>query len=169
MGRRQISAEELEFLFVLIGRGIWHLQYVEDALHNTVTLKGEVKIRGSITQDQAEALLAKVRRKTLGQSLKISRESQLLNELLQTRLEKFLEERNWLVHRSVNQNGDDLYVDEARVALFSRIELFSEEAKALQKLIVSELEAFVVSQGVSQERVLEEAIEKIRKRRGEKV
>jgi hypothetical protein len=167
MSRRSINADELHTLFTLIGQGIWHLQTVEDALHNTITLKRNVITPGSITQEEAKTLLAQHRRKTLGQSLRISREAQTLSTDLQKRLEHFKEERDWLVHRSVHQNGDDLYVDEKRVALMNRIKSFSKEAKTLQKLIASELEDFVVFHGVSREMIGQEAAEAVRKLRGE--
>lgn len=167
MSRRSINAEELHTLFALIGKGIWHQQTVEDALHTTITLKRDVKTPGSITEEEAKTFLAQHRRKTLGQSLGVSRQAQVLSADLQKRLEHFKEERNWLVHRSVYQNGDDLYDGETRVALISRIQNFSEEANALQRLIYSELEAFCVSQGISREKIGQEAAEAIRKLRGE--
>lgn len=167
MSRRSINAEELHALFFLIGQGIWHLQTVEDALHTTITLKRDVKAPGSITEERARTFLAQHRRKTLGQSLGISRQAQVLSADLQKRLEHFKEERDWLVHRSVHQNGDDLYDDETRLALISRIRNFSKEANVLRRLIYSELEAFCVSQGISREKIGQEAAEAIIKLRGE--
>lgn len=167
MSRRSINAEELHTLFTLVGQGIWYLQMMEDALHTTITLKRDVKTPKSITAEEGKICLAKHRRKTLGQSLEISRQALVLSADLQKRLEHFKEERDWLVHRSVHQNGDDLYVDEKRGALMNRIKSFSEEAKILQKLIASELEDFVVFHGVSREMIGQEATEAVRKLRGE--
>lgn len=74
-------------------------------------------------------------------------------------LEHFKEKRDWLVHRSVYQNGTDLYVNEKREALMNRTQAFSKEAKTLQKLIASELEVFVVSHGECREKIGQEAAE----------
>lgn len=100
---------------------------------------------------QAEAVLAKHRSHTLGISLRIAREGQVLSPSLQDRLEKFKEERDWLVHRSLQESGDDLYIDERRSLILKRLAGFSEEAVILQRLIYAEVEQFVVAQGVSRE------------------
>lgn len=167
MVRRQINAEELHELYALIGEGIWHLQNVEDALHTYLTIKQNVKIRGSMPPAQAEAILSKHRTNTLGTSLKISRDGQILGSSLQDRLDAFKEERDWLVHRSVHQCREDLYVDDKRFALMRRIQMFSEEAMTLQKLIAKELEDYVVAQGVSREWVYHYAQGRINKLKGE--
>lgn len=164
--RRQANPEELNALYTLIGASIWQLQNVEDALDTYITLKADVKIRGSMSPEQAEEILKKHRRNTLGTSLKISKSSCVLSALLQERAERFKEERDWLVHRSVYNNGEDLYVDETRYALMKRIRTFTEEAQTLQRLIASELEEFVVSQGVDREWVAKEAEKRINKLKG---
>lgn len=168
MRRRQINAEELQALFTLIGEGIWYLQNVEDVLHTYITVKRDVKVRGSMPPEQAEAILAKHRTKTLGVSLKISREAQVLSPSLQKRLDNFKEERDWLVHRSVHQHREDLYVDDKRYDLIRRIGRFSEEARSIQKAIQKELEDYVVAQGVSPEWIFRYAQEKIDKLKGKK-
>lgn len=167
MARRQINAEELHILFTLIGQSIWYLQMMEDALHTTITVKRDVRTPGAIPENEANSLLAQHRSKTLGHSLKISRQAQIFHPDLQKRLESFKEERDWLVHRSVNQNGDDLYLDEKRVDLIERITAFSEEARTLQKLIERELEDFVVSHGLNRESIHQVASETIRKLKGD--
>lgn len=167
MVRRQINAEELQKLYASIGEGIWHLQNVEDTLHTYITIKRDIKVRGSMPPEKAEAILMKHRKNTLGTSLRISREAKILSPSLQERLDNFKEERDWLVHRSVHQYREDLYVDDKRFALMRRIQGFSEEATILQKLIAKELEDFVVAQGVSREWIFGEAQQKINKLEGE--
>ncbi|MCX5818778.1 MAG: hypothetical protein NT047_02530 [Deltaproteobacteria bacterium] len=167
MNRRQINEEELQALFAAIGKGIWYLQYVEDVLHNYITLKRDVKVRGTVSPEKAEAILLKNRSKTLGKSLQIASDAQVLSPSLQKRLNKFKDERDWLVHRSVYQNGDDLYLEVKRVALINRIQIFSDEALLLQKLIAKEMEDFVVPQRVSREQIMHMANENMRKLKGE--
>lgn len=166
MTRRQINDDELNILYALIGKGIWHLQNLEDALHTYITIKRDIKVRGSIPLEKAMELLEKNRGKVLGASIKDAKEEQIFSPLLQERLEKFKEERNWLVHRSVHQNGDDLYVDELRYALMERIEAFSDEAIELQKLISKESEDFFVSQGVSKKWIEQQAAQEIKALKG---
>jgi hypothetical protein len=165
--RREINAEELQALYSAIGQGIWHLQNVEDALHTYITVKRDVRVRASVRLEKAEELLLKNRSRTLGKSLRIAREAQVLSPSLQERIDTFKEERDWLVHRSVYQNRQDLYVENKRHLLIARIQAFSTEATVLQKLIAKELEEFVISQGVSREEVMRIAEENLMKLRGE--
>src|ERR1700693_2978900 len=102
--RRQINSEELDTLYSLIGQGIWQLQDVEDVLNTTITIKRDVKVRGSVTFEQAEAILLKHRKNTLGISLKIARESEIFSPTLQKRLDIFKKERDWLVHNCVHEH-----------------------------------------------------------------
>lgn len=167
MGRRQINEFELNVLFTAIGAGIWYLQDVEIALHTFITLKRDVKVRGSVSFEDGENLLNKHRRNSLGISLKIAREAQVLSQSLQERLKKFKEERNWLVHHVVYQRREDLYLDDTRYALIHRIQAFADEALKLQKLILDEIADFVTPQGVSKEWVIKNAHDYIKKLKGE--
>lgn len=151
MTRRQINPEELNVLYELIGKAIWHLQHVEDALATYITVKRDIKTRGGKPATEAESILAKHRTSTLGTALRASREAEVLSQSLQERLEKFKNERDWLVHRSLHQNGKDLYEDEKRYPLMQRVDEFSKEALALQRAIAAELEEFVVSQGADRQ------------------
>ena len=166
--RRQINSEELNTLFVLIGAGIWHLQNLEDALHTCITIKRDIQYRGSKSPEQAESILSKHRKNTLGTSLQISRKAKVLSTFLQDRLEKFKKERDWLVHDVVYQYREDLYLDEKRFALMNRIQTFSDEAGILQKLVAKEMEDFVVTQGVSREWINNYAQQTISNLKGER-
>lgn len=167
MNRRMINPEELDLLYSSIGKGIWHLQNLEDALHTCITLKRDIKVRGSVSREKAEELLLRNRGKTLGRSLNTARKANILNSELQKRLDLFKEERDWLVHRSVHENGHDLYVEDKRFALIVRIRKFSEDALVLQKLIEKELEDFVVSQGVNRDHIVRVAEKNLKKLKGE--
>ncbi|MEI6030983.1 MAG: hypothetical protein WCQ20_07440 [Synechococcaceae cyanobacterium ELA739] len=149
--RQQINADELQVFFGLIGSGIWYLQHVEDALSTYITVKAEIKKRGGTSADNAKFLLSKHRRNTLGSSIRFAEDRHVLNPELLTMVKAFKLERDWLVHRSLHENGDDLYLDSDRYKLLERLAKFSEDAKRLQRVIAEELEDFVVSKGVSRE------------------
>lgn len=151
-----IGPGELETLYRLIGKGIWHLQHLEDALSTCITVKHDVKESGPMGAAEAEAVLAKRRRHTLGTALRIAREEQLLSESVLERMQSFKEERDWLVHRSLHESGDSLQQDEETLLLFDRLEAFSAEALALQCAIGEELQRFVLSRGISPEHLLNE-------------
>lgn len=164
--RSPINEEELQIFFMLIGSGIWYLQHVENALNTCITVKGEIKELGAVDAEIGEALLAKHRRNTLGTSIRIAKDMEILSVELMVALEEFKEERDWLVHRSMNQNSDDLYLNSGRSTLITRLHKFTEEARQLQKLIAIELEDFVASKGVSREWIHKKAISDVMKKQG---
>lgn len=81
-------------------------------------------------------------------------------------LKTFKLERDWLVHKSLNENGDDLFLNTDRLRLLERLHKFSEDAKKLQRLIAEELEDFVVSKGVSREWIYQKAISDVNRDMG---
>jgi hypothetical protein len=164
--RRQINAEELQVFFKLIGSGIWYLQHVEDALSTFITVKAEIKERGGVSADNAMSLLSKHRRNTLGTSIRIAEDRQVLDSEMLAILKTFKLERDWLVHRSLNENGDDLYLNTDRLRLLERLHKFSEDAQKLQRLIAEELEDFVVSKGVSREWIHQKAMSDVNRDKG---
>ncbi|WP_157269005.1 hypothetical protein [Azohydromonas aeria] len=129
---RQVTAEELEYLYLLIGKGIWHLQYVEDG----------------VSGEEAKALLAKQRRNTLGTSLKIAREKKLIEDVLLGRPSEFKEECDWLVHRSQCSHGDLLYTDRGRAETFTRLEAFTNEAHRLQAALLGDINQYLIAIGI---------------------
>ncbi|MBK1695404.1 hypothetical protein CKO09_11745 [Chromatium weissei] len=83
------------------------------------------------------------------------------------KLKEFNEERNWLVHRSLDQDGEDLYLDELRYILIKRIESFSANAIKLQKLVSEEVVEFTVSKGVDRDWINQRAEQQINSLKGE--
>ncbi len=158
---RQISPDELDDLYYLIGKCIWYVQYVEDALHTLLALKVEIKIPGVVAEEQANNFLAKHRRSTLGTALRIAKEHNALPESLFNRLAKLKEERDWLVHRSQNQDGRNLYTDSGRKDVLERLESLYEETKLLQSEVADQVHAFVLSCGIKKEKIEEIANQKI--------
>lgn len=165
---RQINAEELQTLYLLIGQGIWRLQYVEDALATYITMKHHVKMPGRIPEKKAEKILKKYRKNTLGQLLNNAFDNKIMPPKLEKRFRDFKKERDWLVHRCVHQNGKDLYVDNTRYAIMSRIEDFCVEAGTLQNVVYSELKEFSKYRGVDMEKAERSAQKHINELKGHK-
>jgi len=164
--RRQINADELQVFFMFIGSGIWFLQHVEDALSTYIAVKAEIKERGRTSAENAQILLSKHRKNTLGTSIRFAKEKQVLDPELLAMLEAFKTERDWLVHRSLYENGDDLFLNSDRHILLERLTKFSEDAKKLQGLIAEELEDFVVSKGVSRKWIHRQAMSDVNRDKG---
>lgn len=142
---RKVTPDELERLYLSIGKGVWHLQYVEDALQTLIAMKHEVRVPGGVSEQEGRELLAKHRRNTLGTSLKIVRDHGLLQQPILDRLGRFKDERDWLVHRSQNSHGDLLYTDAGRAETFARLAAFIDEARSLQKALLDDINAFVAA------------------------
>ncbi|MCQ4251780.1 hypothetical protein NA644_20950 [Pseudomonas stutzeri] len=159
--RRQMHPEELEILYRYIGKCIWHIQYVEDALHTLLTLKIEIKTPGAVPEDKAYELLKKHRRATLGTALRTAKENNSLPQGLFSRLSNLKEERDWLVHRSQHQDADTLYTDVGRQTVFQRLEALQAEAVSLQPAIAEQIRLFVESHGVNSEKAKQIAEQEI--------
>lgn len=149
MSDSPIGHLELNEMFRLTGQAIWYLQQVEIGLSVSITLKGEIQKRGSVPKDKGDAILSSHFANTLGTSIRIAKKKNIYTQSFFDRLSHFKEERDWLVHRSVRLNGEDLFINEGRYKLFRRIESFTNEAVELNKAILGDLVEFVTKQGVS--------------------
>jgi hypothetical protein len=148
VARRQVTPEELEHLYLSIGKGVWHLQYVEDALQTLITIKHEVRVPGRVNEKEVSDLMAKHRRNTFGTSLKIVGNHSLVPQPLFDRLNAFKEERDWLIHRSQNSHGDRLYTDSGRAETFARLAAFIDEARILQATLLHDINTFLAAAGL---------------------
>lgn len=153
--RRAPDLEEVSSLFSLIGRAIWYVQHLENSLSNSIAIKRDLKdaALGSVSAEDTQRILAKRRRMTLGQAIGLAKDQSIYDGHLQVNLDKFLDERNWLVHRLVHENGEHMNINGKRDNFFQRIALISDEAQKLQKMIGSDLEDFVVSKGARREEI----------------
>lgn len=147
--RRQITAEELAALYHDVGACIWHIQYLEDVLQTFLTIKVEIKKPGKVEMSEAMAVLDKHRRATLGTAIRTAENAKALPQELIKQLRSLKDERDWLVHRSMHQDGDGLYTDHGRQAVFSRLALLQEQTIHLKSQIMSEVEAFCSGHGIS--------------------
>ena len=147
--RRQLTPEELDMLYRHVGRCIWHIQYLEDVLHTFLTMKVEIREPGRLTEQEARSLLAKHRRASLGTALGAAEKHSALPNTLLAELRSLKEERDWLVHRSMNQDGESLYTDRGRDTVFSRLEVLMDRTVLLKGLLLAETEAVCAGHGIS--------------------
>lgn len=164
--RRQLTSEELQALYCSVGRCIWHIQYLEDALHTLLTMKIEIRVPGRVTAKEAQELLAKHRRASLGTALGTASKHHALQPELLTELRNLKEERDWLVHRSMNQDGDSLYTDEGRRAVFNRLDSIMHKTLELKSQVVAETEVFCNRHGVCTKQADRFSREKIARLKG---
>ncbi|MFN3701805.1 MAG: hypothetical protein ACK4VI_09855 [Alphaproteobacteria bacterium] len=93
---------------------------------------------------EANELLKKRRSLTLGKAVREAQKAALYTDNLQKALSTFLEERNWLVHKSI----DDIYALTGRERLFQRIQSIALEAHRLQRMIEDDLIVFSEGHGM---------------------
>ncbi len=165
--RRQLTADELDALYRSVGRCIWHIQYLEDALHTCLTLKIEIRTPGSVPENEARELLSKHRRASLGTALNTASRHAVLPPALLADLRALKSERDWLIHRSMHQNGESLYTTEGRSAVFSRLDTLMERTLELRDQVVAEIMAFCATHGISAQQSERMAREKIARLRGD--
>lgn len=164
--RRRISQDELSHLYHRLGKAVWHLQYVEEALGYLYIIKGVIVEPYSMSEKDAEQKLRKTQTDTLGSLLKAIEKRNLIKEPLLTDLKNFNKVRRWLIHKSLIESGDDLYTDSGRKRTFDRIENFIKEAIRLQKQVSSETTSYCVSKGISEGWINAKTEHDIRKLRG---
>lgn len=144
---RPASQEEVA-LFALMGQALLNIQVLEECLSASITLKVDVGYPRK-AKAEADELLKKRRAFTLGQAIKAALKEKLYADNLQKALVAFLEERNWLVHKSI----DNIYAPTGRDALFQRIKDIALEAHRIQRAIEDDLIVFSESNGMDMSRV----------------
>jgi len=146
---QKLQHREIENLYFFLGQALFMVQILEDAISHTIALKRDVKDPGSVSKAKANALLEKYRKFTLGESIKLIRKENIFPDVLRDALQAFLLERNWLIHRCVPENIDNIERDfSARENLFLRINLVGATAGKLQRDVEVDLEDFSASKGI---------------------
>jgi len=148
-----IDQNDLESLNIEIGSAIWLIQALEDTLAHLITII--LKIPKNAAIEEADKVLDSTRRKVLGRLIGTIKESIELPEGFEKRLDDFLVERNWLVHRSWRQHHTDIYHPDKLEALLNKIDSVGSEAKFLNREFVLILENYVISEGIKPEWLIE--------------
>lgn len=148
---KQASQEELT-LYCYVGESVCAVQHIEDALSHSIVLK-RTKPK---TKLEADELLKKQRKLTLGEAIKIAKKYCLYSDSIQQELNKILFERNWLIHKSIAQNRDEWDLNISRNELICRIKTITTKAQELIQLIEEDLIEFAENNGKDMTRVKDE-------------
>lgn len=144
----ETASQDITTLFYLIGKAVWQIQEVEDALSHLITLKKEVQSPNKISKQESEKILEKYRSFVFGKTLGIAQENCLYSDRLHDDLTALKAERNWLVHKCAAHHREDMHISSKREELFRRIKAISKKAKTLQYNIEIELVEFSESKGL---------------------
>ena len=165
--RRLMNSEELEALYSAVGKCIWNIQYLEDGLHTYFAMKVDLHVEAPLSEDKAYEILSKHRRANLGTALGTAERNNVLPSALLADLRTLKEERDWLVHRSMHQDGEKLYTDEGRTMVFRRLEGLMLNSISLKKGLMLEVDKFCESRGISPAKAAALAEKQLKRRRGE--
>lgn len=130
-------------LYCSLGEALLKTQMVEQALSYSITLK----MNPAETKERADEFLKLNQSYTLGKAIKIGIKEKLYNDLLQDELKAFLQQRNWLVHKVICGNEEDLNVENIQEALLHKIKAISDKAESIQRVIEHDLIDFCSSKG----------------------
>ncbi|GAB2585439.1 hypothetical protein [Nitrincola alkalisediminis] len=165
--RREINAEELEFFYRATGEAIWHLQYVEEALCKFYIMCCVHFKCDGITRVNAEEMLAKVSKKTLGQLIGLLENTGRVHEVMLSDLKEFNSLRKWVVHNSMRENSEDLYTDQGRELFAHKMLNFTDMAISIHKGISDSLMNLVTTTGyATEEQIMKTAYSEINRRKG---
>ena len=145
--KKPASQNEIN-LYCLIGEAVCMVQILEDALSALLTLKWEVKIPCTIPLEEANNLREEHRSSTLGQAVKLIIKEKILPTQLQKALKDLVSERNWLIHKSI-QNESDAQSESNK----HRIKTICETARALLGSVETDLMQYSSSIGVDMSEV----------------
>lgn len=141
---KKIPANNSEInLYCFLGEALMKTQMVEQALSHSITLK----MNPAETKKRADEFLKQNQSYTLGKAIKIAIKEKLYDLSLQDELNAFLQQRNWLVHKVICGNKDDLNTGNIKEELFHKIKLISDKAECIQSLIEYDLINFCSSKG----------------------
>jgi len=104
-------------------------------------------------KEEANRLLKKHQSHTLGEGIRIARKDKIYPDALLASLDIFLTERNWLVHKCISQNRDEMCENNRKNNFLQRIKAISHKAYNLQREIETDLIEFSESVGLDMSKV----------------
>lgn len=154
--KQNISANEDEIkLYTYLGEALWKIQTVEQALSCFITLK----LNPGANMEEADAFLNKLQSYTLGKAIKESKDKKLFDDSFQEELFCFLNERNWLVHKSLAEIQHEFDYFNKRKGIIkklcNRIKDISDNAEIIKRKIEYDMIEFCESQNRNMSKISE--------------
>ncbi|WP_318345681.1 hypothetical protein [Flagellimonas baculiformis] len=140
---KEASKNEI-ILYTFLGESLCAVQILEDALSHSIVLKKTEPDQ----KKEADELLKKQRKYTLGKAINIIKQESLFPKPLEIELSKLLTERNWLIHNCITENKDDLKSDSYFEKLSERIKDITLKAHKLQISIELDLIEYSEKKGI---------------------
>jgi len=153
MREKSIDPANFVELHKLLGLALWHIQAFEDTLAKFIALI--LKMPESRAESEAMAVLRSLESQTLGGLIRELRKGNSTNSVteFERRIDAFLSERNWLVHRSWREHHTDLFNPQRLAPLFQRLTSLADEAYSLQDYFRLLVRGWVLAQGFTPEKL----------------
>jgi len=149
--QRPINHDELTVFYNAVGEAVWQIQYLENTLVTFVVIKRHK--RKPTTEEKSYERLEKERKGTLGSIYGRAKDEGIISKSLKPRFDKFIGERNWLIHDSRTLNSEDLYNDTKTEIIINRIHSITEESMELTRTVGQLIKQFMISEGFSLEEI----------------
>ncbi len=142
---------------VALGTAMWQSQSLEDTLCAFIAIV--LRIKPTDAEKEIRLLLDTLHSKTLGNLIAELRKfrSGTAVSTFEARLNRFLAERNWLVHSSWREHHSDLYHLDRSERLILRLRAIDEEATALRRIFGELVLDWMISSGFTHEEIEAEA------------
>ncbi|SRR6266496_3075581 len=146
-----LTAGEFAEVASFVGHAVWQIQILEEtvAVHLVLVHKADAKT----ARRDVEAMFAKASKQTLGQLFGTICDTGKGPSDLLSRLEHFVNERNWLIHRSRHENRKDLYSDATRPQLVARISAVADEALSLLTAFQDLTDTHLIARGMDRAKI----------------
>ncbi len=154
------TREDVEHLYGLIGKAVWHLQHLENVVASFTAFKilQAKRVKGvKLAADNVAKVIENQKKQTLGPLIGIAKSHKTIPPNLGKRFDKLLVERNWLIHRCVTDEYLSLRNQSEKQRLFVRISEFAEEAISLQNEIHGLFEQWYLDLGYDLEKAYHHA------------
>jgi len=158
-----VSPVVYQTLFMKVGEALWHVQHFEYSM--AYYLATVLDLSKADAAQRTWELVDSTRKKTSGELLKRLRVKGVLSPEGDAALTELIRERNWLVHRLQEEDGDAVFGDETLSGLLLRIERLRKTALGAQKEFARLVLEWTKRQGVSQEQIDEVSLLELSRKR----
>lgn len=130
-------------LYTLLGRAVWSIQHLEDALNTAIAIKDP----RATNRTEGDKIRNSNRELPLGRAIGRAEKEKTFDKDFQKKLKDFLKERNWLIHRCMHESVDDAgaILDEKK--LFTKIRGIELTALSLKEAIEIDMLNFCEANG----------------------
>jgi hypothetical protein len=144
MNKKSLNHQEkFTILYSLLGKAVWSIQHLEDALNPAIAIKNPK----AINRVAGDKIRNSNRERPLGRAIGRAEQEKIFDEVFQKKLKSFLTERNWLIHRCMHESVDDVGMILDDNQLFQRIKNIELLATSLKEAIEIDMINFCSSNG----------------------